>query len=193
MKEKEKTERVGSAGFPACAELDKLCVSRRRLPHWQLPGSTYFITFRLKSGIINDNEKGIVLDAIKHFHEIRYLVTATVIMPDHIHLMLKPIVSESNVVFSLSKILQGIKGFSAREINKARGSKGSFWQEESFDRIVRDHDEYLEKWNYIRNNPVKTGLCQSPEEYPFLWEPGEDLEDQTKNSIARKGCATFKE
>ena len=30
--------------------------------------------------------------------------------------------------------------------------------------------------NYIRNNPVKTGLCQAPEEYPFLWEPGEPLE-----------------
>ena len=94
-------------------------------------------------------------------------------MPDHIHLMLKPVVSESNAEFSLSKGLQGIKGFSAREINKTRGTKGTLWQDESFDRIVRDYDECLEKWNYLRNNPVKTGLCQVPEEYPFLWEPGE--------------------
>jgi hypothetical protein len=35
------------------------------------------------------------------------------------------------------------------------------------------HDEFTEKWNYIRNNPVETGLCQVPEEYAFLWEPGE--------------------
>ena len=87
--------------------------------------------------------------------------------------MFKPIVIEPKPEFSLSKILQGIKGFSAREINKARGTKGALWQDESFDRIVRDYDECLEKWNYIRNNPVKTGLCQVPEEYPFLWEPGE--------------------
>jgi REP element-mobilizing transposase RayT len=177
MNEKEKTEKAGSTGFPACAQKDELSINRRNLPHWQLSNSTYFITFRLKSGIINDDEKGIVLDIIKHFHTIRYWVTAIVVMPDHIHLMLKPVVSESKAEFSLSKILQGIKGFSAREINKARGSKGSLWQEESFDRIVRDHDEYLEKWNYIRNNPVKTGLCQSPEGYPFLWEPGEPIEE----------------
>jgi REP element-mobilizing transposase RayT len=177
MNEKEKTEKAGSAGFPGCAGLDELCISRRRLPHWQLSGSTYFITFRLKSGNINDNEKGIVLGAIKHFHNIRYLVTATVVMPDHVHIISKHVLSESTDDFSLSKILQGIKGYSAREINKARGSKGSLWQEESFDRILRDHDEYLEKWNYIRNNPVKTGLCQSPEEYPFLWEPGEPIEE----------------
>jgi REP element-mobilizing transposase RayT len=142
-----------------------------------LPGSTYFITFRLKSGIISDDERKIVLDTIKHFHKIRYWVTATVVMPDHIHLMLKPVVLESNTEFSLSKILQGIKGFSAREINKSRGAKGALWQDESFDRIVRDYEECLEKWNYIRNNPVKTGLCQSCEEYPFLWEPGEATEE----------------
>jgi putative transposase len=177
MKEKEKTDKPGGTGFPACAQKDELCINRRNLPHWQLPGSTYFITFRLKSGIISDDERIIVLDAIKHFHKMRYWVTATVVMPDHIHLMLKPVVSESNAGFSLSKTLQSIKGFSAREINKTRGAKGALWQDESFDRIVRDYDEYLEKWNYIRGNPVKVGLCQAAEEYQFLWEPGEDAED----------------
>jgi REP element-mobilizing transposase RayT len=190
MKEKEKTEKPGGTGFPACAQKDELCINRRNLPHWQLPGSAYFITFRLKSGIISDDERKIVLDAIKHFHKIRYWVTATVVMPDHIHLMLKPVVSESNAEFSLSKILQGIKGFSAREINKTRGTKGALWQDESFDRIVRDYDECLEKWNYIRLNAVKTGLCQAPEDYPYLWEPEEALEDQAENSTAWKGCAT---
>jgi len=184
MKEKEKTEKAGGTGFPACAQKDELCINRRNLPHWQLPSSTYFITFRLKSGIISDDERKIVLEAIKHFHKIRYWVTATVVMTDHIHLMLKPVVSEPNAKFSLSKILQGIKGFSAREINKTRGAKGALWQDESFDRIVRGYDECLEKWNYIRLNAVKTGLCQAPEDYPYLWEPGEALEDQAENSTA---------
>jgi putative transposase len=57
---------------------------------------------------------------------------------------------------------------SAREINRARGFKGTLWQDERFDRIVRDYNDYLEKWNYIRNNPVKSGLCQDLEEYPSL-------------------------
>jgi putative transposase len=128
----------------------------------------------LNLGFISKDERRMVLDAIKHFHRIRYWVTAAVVMPDHVHLMLKPVILESEVDFSLSKIMQGIKGFSAREINKSRGTKGNLWQDENFDRIVRDNDEYLEKWHYIRSNPVKAGLCQAPEEYPFLWEPGAD-------------------
>jgi putative transposase len=170
MNEKEGN---GGTGFPACAQKDELCISRRNLPHWELTGSTYFITFRVKSGIIAEDERRIVLDAIKYFHNIRYWIIAAVVMPDHIHIMLKPVESESKAEFSLSKILQGIKGFTAREINKTRGTKGALWQDESFDRIVRDQDECLEKWNYIRTNPVKIGLCSSPEEYEFLWEPGD--------------------
>ena len=180
MKEKDKTENPGGTGFPACALKDELSISRRTLPHWQLSGSTYFITFRLNSGFISKDERRMVLDAIKHFHRIRYWVTAAVVMPDHVHLLLKPVIIEPEVDFSLSKILQGIKGFSAREINKYRGTKGALWQDESFDRIVRDNDAYLEKWDYIRNNPVKAELCNAPEDYPFLWEPGESLEDQSE-------------
>jgi REP element-mobilizing transposase RayT len=165
--------RTGGTGFPACAVKDELLIGRRNLPHWRLPGSTYFVTFRLNKGVLSEDERKIVLDAIKHFHQIRYWVTAAVVLPDHVHLIFKSLADGSGDTFSLSKILQSIKGFSARAINKCRGSEGLLWQDESFDRIVRDHDEYLEKWNYIRNNPVKSGLCQSPEEYPFLWEPGE--------------------
>lgn len=177
MTEEKRTKKTGSTGFPACAQQDELSISRRNLPHWQLPGSTYFITFRLKSGIITDDERRIVIDAINHFHKIRYWTTAAVVMPDHAHVILKPVVFKDVMEYPLNKILQGIKDYSAREINKARGARGSLWQEESFDRIMRDYDEYLEKWNYLRNNPVKTGLCQSPEEYPFLWEPGGPIEE----------------
>ncbi|MFZ5451089.1 MAG: REP-associated tyrosine transposase [Thermodesulfobacteriota bacterium] len=176
MINKEKANKSGGTGFPACAEKDELTIKQRNLPHWQFPGSLYFITFRVKSGIISEIERKIVLDAIKHFHTIRYWITCAVVMPDHVHLLLKPVVSESGTDFSLSKILQGIKGFSAREINKSRGTKGVLWLDESYDRIVRDYDEYLEKWNYIRENPVKAELWEGPEDYPFLWEPGEPEE-----------------
>jgi REP element-mobilizing transposase RayT len=163
----------GSAGFQACTEEEKLLITRRNLPHWQFPGSTYFVTFSLKSGILSENERKIVLDAIKHFHKVRYWITFAVVMPNHVHILLKPVVSESGADFSLSKIMQGIKGFSAREINKSRGAKGPLWIQESYDRIVRDHDEYIEKWAYIRDNPTRAELSQEPEEYAFFWEPGE--------------------
>jgi REP element-mobilizing transposase RayT len=174
----EKSDKTGGTGFPACAQTDEVTITRRYLPHWRLPGSTYFVTFRIKSGIISEDERKIVLDAIKHFHKIRYWVTAAVVMPDHVHLIIKPGVLESGKDCPPRKILQAIKGFSAREINKLRKIKGTFWLDENFDRIIRDHDEYLEKWNYIRNNPVKRELCEFPEDYSFLWEPGEILEEK---------------
>jgi putative transposase len=125
MTEKGNTEKPGGAGFLSCAGKEELCISRRRLPHWQLATSTYFVTFRLKSGVIFEDERKIILNAIKYFHNVRYWVTVAVVMPDHIHLILKPFVVESDIEYSLSRILQSIKGFSAREINKARGTKGT--------------------------------------------------------------------
>lgn len=176
MKNQGKAKELGSTGFPACVLEVELSIKRRKLPHWQLQGSTYFVTFRLRSGIMSEDERRMVLDAIKHFHRIKYFVTAAVAMPDHVHLIMKPVVNESNAEYTLSKILQSIKGFTARQINNVRGAKGAIWQAESYDRIIRDYDEYLEKWQYIRNNPVKTGLSESADKYHFLWEPGEALE-----------------
>ncbi|MBI5178666.1 MAG: hypothetical protein HZA04_05350 [Nitrospinae bacterium] len=43
-------------------------------------------------------------------------------------------------------------------------------QSESFDRIVRDADEWRGKYDYIRNNAVKAGLAEKPEDYPWLLE-----------------------
>jgi hypothetical protein len=93
MEEQGKAKKDGGTGFPGCAQKDEVSASRRNLPHWQLCDSTYFIKFRLRSGIINDFKRIIVLDSIKHFHKIRYWVTATVVIPDHVHFILKPLVS----------------------------------------------------------------------------------------------------
>ena len=53
------------------------------------------------------------------------------VMPDHVHLLLTPLYS-----WNLSKILQGIKGYTSREINKLLNRKGSFWQDERADKIL---------------------------------------------------------
>jgi putative transposase len=53
--------------------------------------------------------------------------------------------------------------------NKERG-QGVVWQDERFDRIVRDEKEFNEKWEYIKTNPVKNGLSQKPADYLWLYE-----------------------
>jgi REP element-mobilizing transposase RayT len=62
--------------------------------------------------------------------------------------------------------LKGTKGVAAHLINESRGRKGQIWQAESYDRIIRDHSDFLEKLNYMWNNPIKEGLAKDPHDYP---------------------------
>jgi REP element-mobilizing transposase RayT len=94
-----------------------------------------------------------------------------IVMPDHVHLILQPKEKAPKCWFDLSEILQGIKSVSARNIDRVENTKGNVWQDESFDRIIRDEAEYLEKLNYIYWNPVKAGLVDSPKDYAFFLNP----------------------
>lgn len=58
--------------------------------------------------------------------------------------------------------MKGIKGASARKINKLRNRIGSIWQNESYDRIIRDEKELNEKLNYMFLNPQKKRLTDDP-------------------------------
>jgi hypothetical protein len=64
-----------------------------------------------------------------------------------------------------------IKGVSARNVNQLLGSSGPLWQEESFDHVLRTDESFLEKREYIRQNPVRARLVISPEDYRWLWIP----------------------
>lgn len=67
---------------------------------------------------------------------------------------------------ALPKILQSIKKFSARKSNDVLQKKGNeFWQEESYDHIVRDEREFENTIRYILYNPVKAGLCKEWREW----------------------------
>jgi thiamine-phosphate pyrophosphorylase len=143
-------------------------IKRRHLPHWRLEGSAYFVTFRLLAGVLNASERTIVLDHIKAGDDRFYRLFAAVVMPDHAHVLLRP-----NEGVELSRILKGIKGASARLVNVSRGSSGSVWQDESWDRIMRDQTEFDEKLEYMLNNPVKKGLVTDPWEYDgWYYNPG---------------------
>ena len=72
---------------------------------------------------------------------------------------------------SLPAIMKLIKGVSARNVNQLLGSSGPLWQEESFDHVLRTDESFLEKQEYIRQNPVRAGLVTSPEDYRWLWIP----------------------
>jgi REP element-mobilizing transposase RayT len=137
-----------------------LATTRRHLPHWTLPGSTYYLTFHLAKGELSVEERRIVLDHVRSGHGRFYDLAAAMVMPDHVHLILKPLAS-----FTPSRILKGIKGVAARLLNEHRGTCGPLWQDESWDRILRDVREFDEKLQYMYDNPARRGIITAGEEY----------------------------
>jgi REP element-mobilizing transposase RayT len=139
---------------------EALNVTRRHLPHWTIAEATYFITFRVKHGNLSVSEQRLVLEHIKKGDPGFYKLAIAVVMPDHVHILLRP-----NPDRSLSQILKGMKGSIARELNRRRRTSGSIWQDESFDRIMRDPNEFNQKLEYTLNNPVRKGLSDDPLTY----------------------------
>jgi REP element-mobilizing transposase RayT len=159
-----------SGGTGLCPVREELRITRRNLPHWQIGGSTYFITFRTNDLVLPAEARRMVIDACRHLDAKRYTLWAAVAMPDHVHLLLQPTETDPGRWWPLATIMNSIKGFTARQINGLLGRRGAVWLDERFDRIVRDEAELMEKWNYIRMNPVKKGLCERPEEWDALYE-----------------------
>ncbi len=143
-------------------------IHKRTLPHWQSGGNSYFITFRSAIGELHSDALLEVKKTILDGHDKKYELLFGVVMPDHVHLLLRPIEKESGVWYNLAEIMKAIKGVSARKINLLYERHGTVWQDEYFDRMIRNEKEAGEKIEYMWNNPSKKNLVDSFEEYAFI-------------------------
>lgn len=143
---------------------------RRNLPHIQAEDKTFFVTFSThKRWELPESLRGLVLKHCLHDHEKKLLMHGLVVMPDHVHLVFTPLKDGEGRQFGLAEIMHGIKGSSAHSINKVLKRRGKVWEEESFDRIMRSHENIVQKVEYICQNPLRNGLVQEGEDYPWLW------------------------
>ena len=94
-------------------------------------------------------------------YEPRYELGAYVMMPNHFHAIVRPLGNHS-----LEDILGSWKKFTSRRINALEGTSTELWQQESFDRIIRDEEHLWRTIQYIGRNPQLAGL--TPEACP-LW------------------------
>ena len=94
-----------------------------------------------------------VADALKHFDGERYEIGSFVVMPNHVHVLFRPLGKQA-----LPEILKSWKGFTAREINKRIGKTGTLWQDEYWDRLIRSEQHFFKVAEYIRENPAKANL-----------------------------------
>lgn len=168
----------------------------RRLPHWDTIGQPLFVTFRLHGSLPGhrvfppDTQSGkafVAMDRLldrattgplylrqpeiaelvmqclhdgdRRFH--RYQLHAFVVMPNHVHLLVTPRVLAT-------KWLGPLKGFTAFHANQLLGSRGRpFWQDESYDHLVRSDAQFERIRVYIEENPVTAGLVAESGQYPW--------------------------
>ena len=91
-----------------------------------------------------------------------YVLLAWVVMPNHVHVVVR--LDEGS---HLDEIVKRWKGRSARGINAALGRTGRLWQPGFFDRYVRDEAHLHRVVAYVHENPVRAGLAESPEAWPY--------------------------
>jgi REP element-mobilizing transposase RayT len=131
---------------------------RRHLAHFQLSDGYYFVTFTTYDRQrLLPSSKDCAFNAIRFWDNKKYVLFAVVVLDDHVHIVINP-------KEALSKIMHSMKSFTAHEINKLLNRKGRVWQDEYYDRVIRDEDEFCEKINSIANNPVKANLTEEVEE-----------------------------
>ncbi len=143
---------------------------RRNLPHIENYNATYFVTFRVwNCPYLSPAARTIALRHCLFENGRKIELHACVVMPTHVHLLFTALEDERGEPFPLAGIMKGIKGTSARNINKLLNRRGQLWQDESFDRIMRS-GEFQNKLEYILTNPVSAGLVTKPEQYRWLWQ-----------------------
>jgi putative transposase len=91
----------------------------------------------------------VVGDALRHFDGDRYHLGDFVVMPNHVHLIVC-LLGDTNIELQCASW----KRFTARQINQRLGTRGRFWQEESFDHLIRSPDQFEAIQRYIANNPA---------------------------------------
>ena len=94
--------------------------------------------------------------------ELNISMGCYVLMPDHLHLFVK---GDAN--FMLQRWVGGLKRAMAVELGCR---SGELWQPGFFDHVLRSNESYLEKWNYVRENPVRAGLVKESEQWPYQGE-----------------------
>jgi len=89
----------------------------------------------------------IVEETFIKFDKIKYDLIEWVIMPNHVHVLIRPLEGQS-----LSKIIQSWKTYTARKANEILNRKGEFWMKDYYDRYIRNEQHFLNVIRYIQNN-----------------------------------------
>ena len=135
-----------------------------RTQHRFRPPGTYFITIKCEAGrqLLKGETAEILVDQVVHCRERGYyLLHEFCVMPNHIHVLFTP-----GAETSLEKAVQMIKGGASFRIKRLRRLH-TLWQDGYHDWRCRDEKDYGKYRNYVRQNPVKSGLVSEESRWPY--------------------------
>jgi REP element-mobilizing transposase RayT len=112
---------------------------------------------------------GVVMEALHYRDRREYDLSAFCVMANHIHVLFTPLAQPNGSCISLNKIMQSLKRHTARQANLILGRDGTFWQDESYDHVVRDHGEFARILHYVLENPMKAGLLSQWDEWEWTF------------------------
>ena len=84
-------------------------------------------------------------------------------MPNHVHILFK----QNDEIKKIMKILKGSTAF---HINKMLNRKGTLWEENYYDTVIRDENHFDTVYKYIKNNPIKAELEDSKDRFYGIYE-----------------------
>jgi REP-associated tyrosine transposase len=147
----------------------------RRLERIWVDAPIYFVTTctRNRRRVLARDDFARILIAEWHAaHRLHgWAVGRYVIMQDHVHFFCRP----ERDAKSLSDFVGSWKSYASRKINalgrpRSAPAATTLWQREFFDHVLRSNESYSQKWNYIRDNPVRAGLVSSADDWPYAGE-----------------------
>ncbi len=94
-----------------------------------------------------------------------WLIGRFVIMPDHVHFFCAE--QATGASHPLSRFMNHWKEWTAKAACRLLAIEPPFWQKQFFDHLLRRDESYAEKWQYVRDNPVRAGLVANADEWPF--------------------------
>jgi len=133
----------------------------------QAEAPLYFITCNTayREKILNNQ---VVLNSFSEYAtkniDMGRVIGKFVIMPEHIHFFAS--ISENDQLKTFVRLL---KQFISVSVKKAAGHPIK-WQPGFFDHLIRSSESYSEKWNYVRDNPVRAKLVDCADDWPWQGE-----------------------
>ena len=136
-------------------------------PNWVKDGALFFVTVcceqRGQNSLCNAKAFEVLLSTLQHYETKGWFyVRLFVAMPDHVHLLIT-----FNPSVEISKSMGCWKSYCARKLDFK-------WQRGFFDHRIRNSEGAVEKAEYICNNPVRAGLVENIEDWPYFYR-GENI------------------